>query len=317
MSTEVALRESRAHQRNPANVLYAVEYGDMLGLAPMAAITGVHVIEGRPTASAGLISALVRRAGHRLRVTGDAKAATVQIIRSDDPEYTFEVTWTLEDAKTAGLLGKSVWKNYPGSMLKSRAITQCARDACEEALFGLHYTAEDLGAEVNADGDPLASTAPAVQPAADPWATAPASVPAPEPAPEPAATDPEWLADALKRAGEVTEDTYKKLWGEVGVKVRDGICTAADADTIQETIRARMDEVRADGSEPVDAEIVLDPSDPWAAKADEITTAGEGQQALDEVADLVARGTLDVDYGRAVSALIRARMDALAGQVAA
>ena len=34
-------------------------------------------------------------------------------------------------------------------MLKSRAITQCARDACEEALFGLHYTPEELGAEVD------------------------------------------------------------------------------------------------------------------------------------------------------------------------
>ena len=37
-------------------------------------------------------------------------------------------------------------------MLKSRAITQCARDACEEALFGLHYTPEELGAEVDEDG---------------------------------------------------------------------------------------------------------------------------------------------------------------------
>src|SRR5579859_5911131 len=48
-----------AYRRNPGNVLWAVEFGEMLGLPPMAAITGVHVIEGKPTASAGLISALV------------------------------------------------------------------------------------------------------------------------------------------------------------------------------------------------------------------------------------------------------------------
>ena len=58
-----------------------MEYGEMLGLSPMAAITGVHVIEGKPTASAGLISALVRRAGHKLRVRGDAKSAACQIVR--------------------------------------------------------------------------------------------------------------------------------------------------------------------------------------------------------------------------------------------
>ena len=43
-----------AYRKQPGNILYAVEYGEMLGLAPMAAITGVHVIEGKPTASAGL-----------------------------------------------------------------------------------------------------------------------------------------------------------------------------------------------------------------------------------------------------------------------
>ena len=47
-----------SYRKNPANVLWAMEYGDMLGLAPMATMTGVHVIEGKPTASAGLISAL-------------------------------------------------------------------------------------------------------------------------------------------------------------------------------------------------------------------------------------------------------------------
>ena len=148
-----------AYRRNPANVLWAVEYGEMLGLPPMAAMTGVHVIEGKPSASAGLISGLVRQAGHKLRVWGDNKSATCEITRSDDPEHVFSVTWTLREepgdnpsAEVAGLLGKNTWKNYPSAMLKSRAITQCARDACEEVLYGLHYTPEELGAEVDADG---------------------------------------------------------------------------------------------------------------------------------------------------------------------
>ena len=141
-----------SYRKNPANVLWAAEYGDMLGIGTMAAITGVHVIDGKPTASAGLISALVRRAGHKLRVHGNADEATCQIVRSDDPGYTFAVTFTAKDAQAAGLLSKDVWKKYRPSMLKARAITQCARDACEEALFGLHYTAEELGANVDEDG---------------------------------------------------------------------------------------------------------------------------------------------------------------------
>jgi hypothetical protein len=162
----------------PANVLWAIEYGETLGVTPMAAITGIHVIEGKPSASAALIGGLVRRAGHKLRVTGDARSATAQIIRADDPDYTFSVTFTIEDARTAGLTTKAVWKSYPSSMLKSRAITQVARDACEEILFGLHYTPEELGAETDAEGNPLEqrTVRQYAQTADDPWATAPAAM---------------------------------------------------------------------------------------------------------------------------------------------
>lgn len=145
----------RQYKQQPANLLYAVEYADSLGLHPMVAITGVHVIEGKPSASSALISALVRRAGHKLRVKGDATTAVAQIVRTDDPDWTFEVRFTIEDARRAGLLGKDVWKRYPASMLKARAITAVARDACEEALFGIHYTPEELGAVVDQEGNPV------------------------------------------------------------------------------------------------------------------------------------------------------------------
>jgi hypothetical protein len=153
------------YRGRPANVLWAIEFGKTLNLTPMASMLGVHVIDGKPSASAGLISGLVRRAGHRLRVKGDATRATCQIVRSDDPDYVFETEWTIARAEAAGLLGKDVWKRYPAAMLKARAITECARDACEEVLFGLHYTPEELGAQVDAEGEVIATEVvrPAVQ----------------------------------------------------------------------------------------------------------------------------------------------------------
>lgn len=148
----------RSYQKNPANILYAMEYARTLGITPIAAMMGVHVIDGKPSASSALISALVRRAGHKLRITGDATSATATIVRSDDPEYTFSVTWTIDEAKQAGLAGKAVWKAYAPAMLKARAITAVARDACQEALFGLIYTPEELGATVDGDGNPIISS---------------------------------------------------------------------------------------------------------------------------------------------------------------
>lgn len=163
------------YRQRPANILYALEYGATIGIGTMAAITGVHVIEGKPSASAGLISALVRRAGHKLRqrVERDERGNPIgvcEIVRADDPDYTYRTEWTLERAAKAKLTGKDVWLKYPEAMLKARAVTECARDACEEVLFGLHYTPEELGAEISEDGTVVITDArqrPAPTPAVD------------------------------------------------------------------------------------------------------------------------------------------------------
>jgi hypothetical protein len=138
-----------AYRKQPANVLLALEYADALGISPIAAIQSVHIIDGKPSASAQLIGALVRRAGHRLRVvvSPDGQAAKATIVRSDDPDFTFESVWTMDRAVAAGLAGKGTWKSYPTNLLKARAITEVARDACPEALSGVSYTPEELGAD--------------------------------------------------------------------------------------------------------------------------------------------------------------------------
>lgn len=144
------------YRKNPANLLFALEYADALGVAPIHAITSIHVIDGKPSASADLIATMVRRAGHKMRITGDDSHAVAQIIRADDPEFTFEARWDMAKARAANLTGKSVWKNYPAAMLRSRAITEVARMAAPDALFGVAYTAEELGAEVNSEGQVIA-----------------------------------------------------------------------------------------------------------------------------------------------------------------
>lgn len=160
VNQQIALAENMAssnllpqeYRKNPANLLYAIQYAESLGVHPMTAVTGISVIQGKPTASAQLIGALVRRAGHKLRVTCDGKTAKAVIIRADDPDFEFVSVWTMERAKAAGLTNKTVWKQYPEAMLKARAITEVAREGAAEALFGVIYTPEELGAEVDADG---------------------------------------------------------------------------------------------------------------------------------------------------------------------
>lgn len=153
----------RAYREDPGAVLVAVNLGAAMGLAPAEALYRIHVIEGKPSASAELITANVRKAGHRLRVRATNETATAEIVRADDPDFTYEVTWTIQDAQRAGLAGKDVWKKYPSSMLRARAITECARMACPEALYGVIYTPEEAQDASADDG----SAAPRRQSAAD------------------------------------------------------------------------------------------------------------------------------------------------------
>lgn len=150
------------YRGRPGNLIMAAEMAKSLNLHPITAITAMYVINGKPTASAALMSALVRRAGHKLRVKGNGLKATAWLIRADDPDFEYEVTWELKrnpegnpNAEDAGLLGKDTWRNYPASLLKWRAISQVCRDGAEEALMGLLYTPEEMGAIVNGDGMPI------------------------------------------------------------------------------------------------------------------------------------------------------------------
>ncbi|MEU1284964.1 hypothetical protein [Kitasatospora sp. NPDC005856] len=234
------------YRKQPANVLYAMEYGRTLGITPLAAITGIHVIEGKPSASAALIGALVRQAGHKLRVQGNALSATAQIVRADDPDFTYEVTWELRrnergnpNAEDAGLLSKKVWKEYGAAMLKARAISQVARDACEEVLFGLHYTPEELGAYVDQDGNPV--DAP-VQPLR--------AVPA-----EQVAKPRDFLHEAYKAAD---ADTVRRLWQEAKADGRPGHYLESIAQVGRDLAAAVSQTASVVEAEPVEAEVVED-----------------------------------------------------------
>lgn len=171
-----------AYQNHPENVLVALEQGRALGIAPIQAMNQINVIKGKPALSADLIAALIRRAGHRLRVEGDDTYAQATVIRADDPDYVPKpVRWDMERAKRAGLLGNPSWQKYPAAMLRARAISEAARAWANDALYGFIYTPEELDNNWLPDSDPDTG---------EPVHTAPAPVPVQSQVPQPHPTAP-------------------------------------------------------------------------------------------------------------------------------
>lgn len=132
------------YRGKPADIMLAVGLGQSMGLSPAESLYRIAVIKGKPTASAELIAANVRKAGHRLRVIGDDTSATATIVRADDPDFEFTVTRDLAWAKSMKLDGNDNYRKQPGTMLQWRAISAVARLACPEALYGVAYTSDEM-----------------------------------------------------------------------------------------------------------------------------------------------------------------------------
>jgi hypothetical protein len=144
-----------AYRGKQADVLIAIGLGRAIGIAPAQALYEIYVVNGRPSPSANLMAALVRRAGHKLRVEGDATRCTATLIRADDPGHPFTATWTIDQARAAQLAGKDTWKQYPAAMLRARAITEVVRMGASEAVLGMEYSAEEMR-DVEPDAAPTA-----------------------------------------------------------------------------------------------------------------------------------------------------------------
>ncbi|MGV0870067.1 hypothetical protein [Corynebacterium kalidii] len=183
------------YRQNPGNLLFAAEYADNLGIGRIHVLTSIAVINGRPSPSADLMAAMVRAHGHKLRVWGDDTAAHAEIVRADDPDFTFRADWDEAKARKAGLWGnKGPWTQYPAAMLRARAISEVVRMGAQDVMAGGIYTPEELGATVNAEGEVL-DAGPQTQPA--PARQEPRQEPAPVRSESPAQSAADRLGSAL------------------------------------------------------------------------------------------------------------------------
>jgi len=113
--------------------------GQELGISPMAAMRGIHIVEGQPQIGAHLMGAMIKRSGkYDYDVTRqDNEACSIKFLRGDAELGTS--TFTMEDAKRAGLAGRGQWNKYPAAMLYSRTLSQGARMYCPDIFLGSIY----------------------------------------------------------------------------------------------------------------------------------------------------------------------------------
>ncbi len=140
----------------PADVFVTLVTGHELGLSPMQALRGMHVINGKAVMSADLMVALVLKHRDvceffRLEKSSDQEATYVTKRAGSEP---VRLTWTMAQAAGAGLSGKGTWKAHPAAMLRARCASALARAVYPDLVLGVY------------DPDEAAEFTPAVRPVA-------------------------------------------------------------------------------------------------------------------------------------------------------
>lgn len=139
--------------KDAAQAVVKILAGKEIGVGPVAAMTGIHIVQGRVTMSANLIGAAIKRSG---RYTYRVRELTAQVCRLEffEAGESIGVTdFAWADAERAQLAGKAIWKQYPRNMLFARAMSNGARFFCPDVFGGPIYTPEELGATVRVADD--------------------------------------------------------------------------------------------------------------------------------------------------------------------
>lgn len=132
----------RSYRGKPGAVLLADEWARARGLDLLTALQTVAFIDGKPVIDATMQRALAKRAGYTAKVVAaSVTEATVEVWEGDD--MLGSATYTIEEAKAAGLANKNNWKQNPKSMLVARATTQAIRWHAPDVMTGV-FTEEEI-----------------------------------------------------------------------------------------------------------------------------------------------------------------------------
>ena len=115
--------------------------GQEIGIPPFASMSGIHIIQGKPTIGAGLIASTIKGSGkydYRVLETSE-KNCTIEFFQGK--ESIGKSSFTIDDAKKAGT--KNLDK-FPKNMLFARAISNGVKWFCPDIFSGPVYTPEEM-----------------------------------------------------------------------------------------------------------------------------------------------------------------------------
>jgi hypothetical protein len=172
-----------ADAKDAAQAVVKVLAGREFGIGPIASMTGIHIIKGRPAIGANLMAAAVKRSGHynfRVRKLTDEECSIEFFEREGDKWTPLGVsTFTIQDARKAQT--QNIDK-FPRNMLYARAMSNGVKWYTPDVTVAPVYSPDELGAHVDWEtGEVIESTATPAPPTGQPTGQTPTPAPAATP----------------------------------------------------------------------------------------------------------------------------------------
>ena len=139
--------------KTQAQAMVKVMAGAEIGLPPFAAMSGIHIVQGKPVLGANLIATLVKndpRYDYRVKTADNGQCVLTWY---EGGKVVGESSFTMNEANAAGLTNKDNWRKYPSDMLFARALTRGARRYAPGIFGGAPiYTPEEMGVDTDEEG---------------------------------------------------------------------------------------------------------------------------------------------------------------------
>jgi hypothetical protein len=140
--------------KTPEQAIAIAMKGHEIGMPMMWSFSHINIIQGKPTIGPEGMLALIYKncpGAEVVYLKSDRAECSIKARRPSGEWNTF--SFTFDDAKALGLTGKDNWIKQPATMLTWRCVAKMARALFPDAIAGISYTPEELGAEVNEDGE--------------------------------------------------------------------------------------------------------------------------------------------------------------------
>lgn len=144
MATTLAKSGMTGALKSAEAVFLVLATGAEMGFTPTASLRGFFTFSGKVCPYADTIVAICLRSSvceYFICAESTATSATFETKRKGSPK-SISNTFTMAEAKAAGLDQKEVWKAYPKDMLRHRAAAPLARMVYPDLILNLHSIEE-------------------------------------------------------------------------------------------------------------------------------------------------------------------------------